>query len=189
VKAKPIKRRDGIKRQFARAAQSNTDRAWQLAMYGRDLSGVEEIVFDYLYAKECGSFELDRQAKANAFSELLVDTLKRGDHKREKEIKRAVRNFRHSKHVDSARIAMLLLKEVQTPPTPKPGWRMTGQSYPILSVKKITTMAFPRRNHPSLSDKQYEAVLASHEKTVRGLAKQIGVRLPDGGRPRKNLDK
>ena len=190
MKTKPkIKSRKRLESQFVDAAKADTDQAVRLAMYGRELSGIEQTVFDYLYAKEHSPIEQDRHAKEAAFCELFVDTIKRGDHKREKELKRAIRNFRHGKHVDSLRIAMLLLKEVQAPPPPKPGWRITGQSYPKFSVKKITAMAFPRRNYPSLSDERYEAVLASHEKTVRRLAGQMGVRLLPPGKPRNKLDK
>jgi hypothetical protein len=57
------------------------------------------------------------------------------------------------------------------------------------TVKQIAAMAFPRHEYPGMPEENYAAMLASHEKTVRRIAKEIGVRLLSSGRPRKKLDK
>jgi hypothetical protein len=162
---------------IAQVAQSNTDTAMQMAFHGCEKpSVIKQIVSDYLYAKEHNPTQ--RETPAGAFCELLIDTLlRRDDKKKRRDIMSAMKNYRECDHL---RFAMVLLKQVQTPPpSPGKGWKLISHKPPTLSVKKITAMAFPRHKFPRLSDESYTAMLASHEKTASRLVKQMGIQLSD----------
>ncbi len=199
MKTKPIKRRKRLEGKITLAAQSNTDMALQLAQYGRDASPVAYTVGEYLkfiqpiprgidpsHVAPCDEqtavfMHHAYQRRAAALCELFVDTLRRGDKKGHRDIERAIQNFRPRAR-DPLRHLMLTLKDAQHIAA------VGGGETLVLSVKQILRIVYPRHEYPG-TDARYDVMLASHEKTVRRLAAQMGVRLPPPGAPRKRLDK
>jgi hypothetical protein len=181
-----IKRRNRRETRFAILSQS--DRVWELMLYGRELSDIEQIVFAYRHAKEAASTQETRLTTAEAFADLCADAQKRGDTKKQRKIARALKNVKNFRHgckdcfIDYPHHVALLLKSLQTPTT-------TPGKAPTLPVREILEMAYPRRNYPRLSDKNYADMLASHARTMRRRAKRIGLQLAPPGAPRKKLDK